>query len=353
MMYILIAVILVLVLILTALSVYLLVTLRGLKEGKDKDQSFLMIQNQLNSVTQTLENRLAESTKMIHQQLAQGTNVVQKVTEKLTRLDETNNRVVGFAQQLQRLEHVLRNPKQRGIYGEYLLDNILGNTLAPGQFQTQYRFKTGEIVDAVIFVQDKIVPVDAKFSLTNYHRYLETEEAVLKDRLERQIWADLKERINETKKYVKPSENTTDFALMFIPGEGMFHHLLTSIDKRTAPTGNNDLLSYAFSQRVIIVTPSTFFAYLQVIMQALQALQVKESIDDVLKHLRKMVSHVKRYDEYMKRLGKNIQMVIGSYNDAYKNLRLLNNDMRKLTPDTTTEVTPMVIDKSQVENDRL
>ena len=140
---------------------------------------------------------------------------------------------------------------------------------------------------------------------------------------------------------------------MFIPGEGMFHHLLSSIDKRTAPTGNNDLLSYAFSQHVIIVTPSTFFAYLQVIMQALQALQVKESIDDVLKHLRKMVSHVKRYDEYMKRLGKNIQTVIGSYNDAYKNLRLLNNDMRKLTPDTTTEVNPMIIDKAQVENELL
>lgn len=327
---------------------YLLASVRDLKKARDTDQSFLMLQNQLNTVTQSL----SDSQKLIHQQLVQGTDIIQKVTEKLTRLDDTNKQVVGFAQQLQRLEYVLRNPKQRGIYGEYLLENILGNVLPPGQFQMQYRFKDGETVDAVVIVKDKVVPIDAKFSLAGYHQYLDAQDTETRERLEKQIWSDLKARINETKKYIRPAENTTDFVLMFIPGEGVFYHLLDSTGKRDSVTGQNDLLAYAFSQRVIMVTPSTFFAYLQVIIQALHALQVKESIDDILQNVRKMVQHVARYDEYMKRLGKNIQLVISSYNDAYQNLKLLNNDMRKLTPDVKSEITPLMIDRSQVENDQ-
>ncbi len=353
MIYVLFSIIAILLIILAGVAVYTLSTVRKMKDSAQQDQSFLLLQNQLNNFSQSMEQRLGDSNKLLHQHLVKGTELISTITEKLTKLDETNTKVMGFTQQLQRLEYVLRNPKQRGIYGEYLLENILGNVLPPGQYDTQYRFKDGQIVDAVVYIKDSIVPVDAKFSLVKYHEYIDCQDKSVKERIEREIWAEMKNRINETSKYVRPAEGTTEFALMFIPGEGIFYHLLESIAKRGGVSGNsqqNDLFSYAFSKQVVIVSPSTFFAYLQVIMQALQTLQVKESLDDILKHVRNMVSHFGKYDESMQKLGKHIQTLISSYNTAYHNLKMLNNDITKLIPEHNADITPAMIDKAQVDN---
>lgn len=349
-MYIVLAVLAVLLIAVTAISLHTLSAVKKMKETNQADQSFLLLQNQLNSMSQSIEQRLGDSNKLLHQHLVKGTELISTITDKLARLDETNNKVVGFAQQLQRLEYVLRNPKQRGIYGEYLLENILGNVLPPGQYETQYRFKDGQIVDAIVHVKDTIVPVDAKFSLVKFHQYIDSQDKSEKERIEREIWIEIKNRINETSKYVRPAEKTTEFALMFIPGEGIFYHLLESIGKRGGIDGRNDLFSYAFSKQVVLVSPSTFFAYLQVIVQALQTLQVKESLDDILKNVRNMVTHFSKYDDSMQKLGKHIQTLIGSYNAAYHNLKMLNNDITKLIPEHNTDISPLALDRSKIDN---
>ena len=184
------------------------------------DTGLLMLQRQLTEVTRTLDERLSESTRALQSQFGTSTKIIQEVTERLTKLDETNRQVVGFADQLKNLEDILKNPKQRGILGEYYLETLLKNVFPPGMYQMQYPFKDGNIVDAVIFVKDKIIPIDSKFSLENYNRIREERDPVERERLEKVFKNDLKARIDETAKYVRPEEGTMDFAFMFIPAEG-------------------------------------------------------------------------------------------------------------------------------------
>src|SRR3989339_1324736 len=200
------------------------------KKGKDagQDQSLLMLQNQINEVSKTLDSRLGDSNKMMQGQLQESARIVRDVTEKLTKLDETNRQVVGFADQLKSLQDILKNPKQRGILGEFYLETVLKNVLPPKSYEMQYKFKNGEIVDAVVFVKDKIVPIDAKFSLENYNRILEERDNAEKERLEKVFKQDLKLRIDETSKYIRPSEGTMEFAFMFIPAEAIYYDLLVN-----------------------------------------------------------------------------------------------------------------------------
>ena len=198
----------------------------ALRRKTGQSESLMMLHQQLNHISQVLDQKLSESTKIIQSQFGQSTRIIQDVTEKLTRLDETNKQVVGFADQLQNLQDILKNPKQRGVLGEYYLETVLKNVLPPGSYKTQYSFKDGTIVDAAILIDKRIIPVDSKFSLENYNRMLEARDANEKKRFETAFINDLKIRIEETSKYVKPEEKTMDFAFMFIPSEAVYYDLL-------------------------------------------------------------------------------------------------------------------------------
>jgi len=192
------------------------------KKPEKQPDALVMLQQQMNHITQVLDSKLSESTKAIQSQFGQSAKIIQDVTEKLTRLDETNKQVISFADQLQNLQDILKNPKQRGVLGEYYLETVLKNVLPPGSYQMQYPFKDGTIVDAVVFVDKRIIPIDSKFSLENYNRILETNNSEEKRKYERAFVNDLKTRIDETSKYVKPEEDTMDFAFMFIPSEAVY-----------------------------------------------------------------------------------------------------------------------------------
>ena len=141
-------------------------------------------------------------------------------------MEETAKQVLDVTSQLQNLKDMLKNPEQRGILGEYYLETLLKNIMPPGGYQMQYAFKDGEIVDAAVFIRDKIVPIDSKFSLENYNRITEETNQVERDKLEKMFVNDLKERIKETAKYIRPEEGTMDFAFMFIPHEAIYYDLL-------------------------------------------------------------------------------------------------------------------------------
>lgn len=198
----------------------------------------------------------------IQGQLKESAQLVREVTAGLTKLDETNRQVVSFADQLQHLQDILKNPKQRGVLGEYYLETVLKNVLPPGRFQMQYRFSDGEIVDAVIFLdKDKVLPVDSKFSLENYNRLIVERDPQERERLEKLFKHDLKARIDETSKYIRPKENTMDFAFMFIPSEGVYYDLLVNqVGGGATKTSARDLIDYAFrDKKVIIVSPTSFW----------------------------------------------------------------------------------------------
>src|SRR3989338_7203401 len=186
--------------------------LRPKQEGSDETGLKLILQ-QINELNRVVDSKIGESAKQMNEsvrsQLGESAKLIREVTQGLTKLDETNRQVVSFADQLQNLQDILKNPKQRGVLGEYYLETVLKNVLPPGRFQMQYAFPNGEIVDAVIFLdQGRILPIDSKFSLENYNRILETRDATERERLEKLFKQDLKNRIDETAKYIRPTENT-------------------------------------------------------------------------------------------------------------------------------------------------
>ena len=322
------------------------------KQGREKTdgQALLLLQNQIEGISRTLDAKLGESTRVIQQQFGQSAKIIRDVTEKLVRLDETNKQVVNFADQLQNLQDILKNPKQRGILGEYFLETVLKNVLPPGSYQMQYGFKDGTIVDAAIFVRDKVIPVDSKFSLENYNRMLETRDEAEKARLEDVFRNDLKNRIEETSKYIKPEEGTLEFAFMFIPSEAIYYDLL--INKVGAIKANTrDLIQYAAGEKkVMIVSPTTFLAYLQTVLQGLKALQIEESAKEIRKRVEELGKHLSSYENYMKKLGTHLGTTVSMYNNAYKELGKIDKDVLRISGEAI-EIEPKVLEQPSIDEE--
>lgn len=316
---------------------------RRLRQLGQPDQSlFLMLQNQIQELTRTIDQKMADTHKVMNQtqealhhtiqsQFNQSAKIISEVTEKLTKLDETNRQVVSFADQMKNLERVLTNSKNRGSLGEAGLELILSNILPPGSFKIQYPFADGSTVDAAIFIKDQILPVDAKFSLDNYRRILDESDTAKKEQLEKDFKADLKKRIDETAKYIKPKENTFDFAFMFIPAEGIYYDLLIN-EVGTVKVNTRSLIDYAFNEKkVIIVSPTTFAAYLQTVLQGLRALQIEETAKEIRKRVEQLGAHLGSFDTYMQKLGNNLGTTVSMYNQAYKELAKIDKDVVKIS----------------------
>ncbi len=295
------------------------------------------LQNQLNE-------RLDKSNQQMLKQFAQSADIIKDVTQKLTALERTNRQVGDIAGELKVLQNVLANPKQRGVLGEYYLSQVLENVLPPDAFELQYKFKDSQIVDAVIKLDGKILPVDSKFSLENYNRLIEETDKVNKAALERSFKADLKLRIDETAKYIRPNEGTMDYAFMFIPSEAIYYDLL--INKVGASgTSARDLLEYAFKEKsVIIVSPTTFMAYLQTVMQGLRALKIEEQAKDIQKNVGKLGRHLGSYKTFMEKLGNSLGTTVNHFNSASKEFKKVDTDIYKIAGESI-EAESLLLDK--------
>ncbi|MBI5077483.1 DNA recombination protein RmuC [Candidatus Falkowbacteria bacterium] len=315
---------------------------------KKGDQSTVLFQEQLKEIRQALSVQQGDMHKQIQTQFAQSAQIIREVTERLTKLDDTNKQVMGFAEQLQSLENILKNPKQRGILGEYFLETLLKNIFAPGQYQMQYKFNDGMIVDAAVFVKDKIIPIDSKFSLENYNKILEEKDPSRHEQLEKQFKLDLKTRIDETAKYIRPNEGTMDFAFMFIPSEGIYYDLLVN-QVGAIKVNTCDLIEYAFKNKhVIIVSPTSFLAYLQTVLHGLRALQVEESAKEIIKRVEMLQRHLLSYEDFMKKVGSNLSTTVNMYNTAYVEFKKIDKDVAKIAGVEST-VEPLKIERPQEE----
>jgi len=302
--------------------------IKGLQ--KTEDGPLLMLQQQLNNISQVLDSKLSETNKNTQFQFDQSAKIIGDVRERLAKLDETNKQVILGVDQLKSLQDILKNPKQRGILGEYYLETVLKNVLPPSSYQMQYGFSSGEIVDAVVFVDKRIIPIDSKFSLDNYNRMLQTNDTVEKKRLETAFVNDLKLRIDETSKYVRPEEKTMDFAFMFIPSEAVYYDLLINKVGVVAEDTNN-LIYYAGKKKVIVVSPTSFLAYLQTVLQGLRNQKISEQAQQIIKEVERLGKHLFTYSEYMKRMGQHLDTTVSSYNKAGKELQKIDKDVVKLT----------------------
>jgi DNA recombination protein RmuC len=302
---------------------------KKLTPEKEDDKSMLLLQNQMNEMNRTLDSHFKESSRILQKQFGSSATIIKDVTERLTRLDETNKQVVGFADQLKGLQDILKNPKQRGVLGEYYLETLLKNIFPPGVYKMQYAFKDGSIVDAVIFYQEKVIPVDSKFSLENYNRILEAQTDDERAKLEKAFSNDLKLRIDETSKYIKPEENTTDFAFMFIPAEAIYYDLLVN-QVGSVKSNTRHLINYAHEKKVTIVSPTSFAAYLQTVLQGMRTEQIEESTKEIYKRVLVLARHIGAYEKYIQKMGGHLETTVNTYNLAYKELGKIDKDVLKI-----------------------
>jgi DNA recombination protein RmuC len=306
-------------------------------QNEKLDRTIRELNERLRDQTSIINDQLGKSHTNLQQQFALSQKVVREVTEQLTKLDDTNKQVIGFAEQMQSLENILKNPKQRGVLGEYYLETVLKNVLPPDAYKLQSKFKNGEIVDALVITRDGNIPVDAKFSLENYNRLSTAETKDMREKLEKLFKQDLMNRIDETAKYIRPEEGTLDFAFMFIPADGLYYDLLVQ-RVGSMDINREGLIEYAFKKRVMIVSPTTFFAYLQTVLQGLRSLKIEESTKIIQDQVGKLQKHLRAYEKFHSDIGNRLGSTVKAYNDASNEFRKIDKDMMKISGGEAIEI---------------
>ncbi len=331
----------VILLLINAFVAYRLLLPKEKREGSG--EAMLLMQQQLQNLSRTMDAKLTENNKAMREgsriQFRESRELMQEinkemneqlrnVVQKTTEVSESSKQVFQVADQLKELQNILKNPKQRGVLGEYYLETVLQNVLPPESYKMQYAFENGDIVDAAVFVKDKVIPIDSKFSLENYNRFVEATDGTGKIMHEKSFVNDLKNRITETAKYIRPTEKTTDFAFMFIPHEGIYYDLLSN----KVGVGEENLIQRAAGKhKVIIVSPTSFLAYLQTVMQGLKAMEIEEKAQDIIKNVEKLSGHIARYEDFYSKLGNTLATTVNHYNQGYKELNKIDKDVTRIT----------------------
>ncbi len=340
------------------LAVVVLVALLVIKRPGSDQNSALLLKADMTELNKSvlelkdglqkqLSDQLGASNKQLASQSAASIRILQEVTEKLTKLEGTNKNVGDIASELKSLQNVLQNPKQRGVLGEYYLEQILKNVLPPGAYALQYKLADGLIVDAAIILDDKVLPVDSKFSLENYNRILEAKDSD-REALNNVFKADIKKRIDETAKYIQPGKGTLDQALMFIPSEAIYYDLLANKVGLGGVNGRN-LMQYASEKKVTIVGPSTLSAMLQTIVQGLRSIEIHKDTEKIRKNIEQLSRHLLAHNTYMQKLGSSLGTTVGHFNTTYKELGKIDRDIVKIA-DTEPSVDPLLLDKPQIND---
>lgn len=330
------------------------------EDGSDMNDSFALLQNQMSELMRTVDAKLGESHSASRSQWSESQKLIQdinkqvvehltQVTKAMTETNEGSKQVLGVADQIRSLEKILTHQKQRGAWGEASLKLTLESSgLPPTAYAFQHQFGNGEVVDAVVFTKEGIIPVDAKFSLDNYTRITNEIDESKKVELEKDFKNDLKRRIDETAKYIRPEEGTLPFAMMFIPAEGIYYDLLVN-EVGAVKINTRSLIDYAYNDKnVIIVSPTTFAAYLQSVLYGFRAFKIEESAKIIRKNVEMLGKHIKAYEEYFRKLGDTLGTSVSHYNTAYKELAKVDKDVLKITGETAG-IDPLALEKPMKE----
>lgn len=345
-----------LLLVLAVIIILLLILLfkKPNHKNENADRAFLVLQDQLDRLSNVMEERFSRSQSELHNVLrhqdSEAKKLITDITRELTEVKESNKQVFSITEQLQNLEKVLKHQKQRGNLGEASLELILANILPPGAYKMQYNFKNGETVDAIIHTKEGIIPVDAKFSLDNYTRIINEKDDVRREELEKDFRNDLKKRIDETAKYIRENEGTLPFAFMFIPAEGIYYDLLVN-EIGAVKVNTRSLIDYAYKdKKVIIVSPTTFYAYLQSVLYGFKAFKIEEKAVHIQQRVEELGKHLTAYEDYMRKLGITLGTTVNHYNTAYKELKKVDKDVMKITGEETG-IDPLVLDKPSLDEE--
>ena len=319
--------------------------------GENSEKGRKEIEEKLKDINKGISTFQESSKEDMQKQFASSNKVIKEVTAELEKIKGTNEQVLGFANQMKTLEKILGNQKQRGILGEIQLQNLLANVLPPELFQMEYHFKNGEAVDAIVRIGDFIIPIDAKFSLDNYNKMIESSDKTEIAELEKKFKKDIAIRIEETSKYIRPNEKTTDYAYMFIPADGLYQDLLNS-RVGSLQINSKDLVDHAYTKKVMIVSPMSLFPMLQITVKALHNLKVEKSIEDILKNIDKLSNHLNAYKDSHDRLGKTISTVVNHYNKSSNEFKKIDKDVTNISGGTKSiDFEPQLLDKPNINEE--
>jgi DNA recombination protein RmuC len=287
------------------------------------------VTSQVNTRLGQVTDQLQKSTGDLNTRLDNAAKVVSEVSKGLGGLSEATKKVFEVGKDIASLQEILRSPKLRGGLGELFLGDLLAQILPPAHFTLQHRFKSGEVVDAVIRLGHNLVPVDAKFPLENFKRVIEVSSEEEQRAAKRKFIADVKKHIDAISgKYILPDEGTFDFALMYIPAENVYYELIIRDEAMDTDKG---LLNYAFAKRVIPVSPNSFYAYLQTILLGLRGMHIEERAQDILTNLARLSGDFRKFQEEFELVGKHLTNTKSRYDEADKKLAKFEDKLQSLS----------------------
>ncbi|MFA5430017.1 MAG: DNA recombination protein RmuC [Candidatus Omnitrophota bacterium] len=269
---------------------------------------------QISSRMDAMAEAVRRSGDSLNKNIGDTLGVFGGVQDKLARVEEVNRRIYEIGRDISSLQELLRAPKFRGKFAETFLENLLSQVLPPDFFQAQYRFRTSDTVDAVIRLGERLLPVDAKFSLENFQKMTAEPQEQARAALKKKFVSDVKDRTDEiASKYILPAENTYDFAFMYIPAENVYYEIIAT----------EDLLSYLISRRVYPVSPLTFYAYLQIICLGLKGLRVEENAERILKTIASLSGEINKFRDDYQLVGRHLQDAGRKYEESSRKLEKL------------------------------
>jgi DNA recombination protein RmuC len=287
------------------------------------EESQKIMFSQLNSVVNQVGKSVNESRKSTDERLDGAARAMSNVMNELSALKEHNKRIHDIGKDLTELQQILKAPKLRGQLGELFLENLLKDRFSPSQYEMQYKFKGGDIVDAVIKLRDgKLVPIDAKFSLENFKKLIEVQGADEKKKAKKAFRTDIKNRIDEiAEKYILPDEGTLEFALMYIPAENVYYEVVIQDSELEGPS----MIEYAFSKNVFPVSPNTFAIYLTTILNGLRGLEIEKKAGEIMAGLSRINVDFSKFGEDFRLVGTHLGRAKNSYEDSERKLGRLGD----------------------------
>ena len=298
-----------------------------MSDGLNKNISLLTeqqraVNEQLRGITEQVNRQLLDSSGEISRRLDNAARVIGDVQKNIGELSEASKQIFEVGKNIATLQEILQPPKLRGGLGEQFLGELLSQVLPPQFFTLQYMFSSGERVDAVVRLGEKIVPVDSKFPLDNFKRIIECKTEEERKACQKVFYRDVKKHIDDiASKYIVPREGTYDFALLYIPAENVYYETITKDDSFGEEKG---ILNYALKKKVIPVSPNLFFAYLQVIVLGLKGLQIEKDAQKILALLASLKKDLGGFQEDFQLVGKHITNAMNKFEEARRRLDKFN-----------------------------
>lgn len=322
--------------ILLSIAVVVLILLSLTKKPRDYTQSFALLQERIGEIERQVRKSVDEGRKAVGEKFESSLKVIGDIKKVLGSLEETNKQMLDIGKDISSLQDLLKPPQIRGGFGELTLRHILAQLLPKENFEEKYRFKSGSIVDAVVKIGDRIVPIDSKFPLESFQRYIEASEADKKSNL-REFERNVKAKIDDiSAKYVLEDEGTYDFALMYIPSENVYYQ---TILKEDLEINGNSISDYALEKRVVLVSPNSIYAYLRVIYIGLRGMQFERNVRKIVEDFARLNKEFEKFQEEFRKLGSHLGHAKGSFDRADRQLDTFSSRLTLIGESTEVKAT--------------